>query len=60
MAEFIVLGIEADRKDKVREIQFTVQLSAPELWVLGLGNSQGEAIRIRQLATRRISLVSIN
>ena len=37
MAEFIVLGIEADRKDKVREIQFTVQLGQPELWVLGLG-----------------------
>ena len=37
MAEFIVLGIEADRKDKVREIEFTLQLSQPELWVLGLG-----------------------
>jgi hypothetical protein len=36
MAEFIVLGIEADRKDKMREIGFTLQLSQPELWVLGL------------------------
>jgi hypothetical protein len=36
MAEFIVLGIEADRKDKVREIEFALQLSQPELWVLGL------------------------
>jgi hypothetical protein len=37
VAEFIVLGIEADRKDKIREINFTLQLSAPELWVLWLG-----------------------
>jgi hypothetical protein len=37
VAEFIVLGIEADRKDKIRGVDFTLQLSAPELWVLWLG-----------------------
>ena len=33
-AEFIVIGIEAARKDKIKEIQFSLNLSAPELWVL--------------------------
>jgi len=33
-AEFIVLGIEADRKDKLRSIQFDIRLGEPQLWVL--------------------------
>jgi hypothetical protein len=33
-AEFIVIGIEAARKDKIKEIQFTLNLSSPELWIL--------------------------
>lgn len=33
--EFIVVGIEAGRKDKMREIQFSLDLSPPELWILG-------------------------
>jgi hypothetical protein len=34
VAEFIVMGIEANRKDKIKEVQFSVQLNPPELWVL--------------------------
>jgi len=34
MAEFIVIGIEANRKDKIKQIQFNLNLSAPELWIL--------------------------
>ncbi len=34
MAEFIVMGIEAARKDKLREVEFTLKLGAPELWIL--------------------------
>jgi hypothetical protein len=33
-AEFIVMAIEAGRKDKAKKIDFTLQLSSPELWVL--------------------------
>ena len=33
-AEFIVIGIEAARKDRIKEIQFKLNLSTPELWVL--------------------------
>ena len=33
-AEFIVMGIEAQRKDKVKEVAFTLQLEQPVLWVL--------------------------
>jgi len=32
--EFIVLTIEADQKDKLRQVSFTLELSEPELWVL--------------------------
>jgi len=32
--EFIVLTIEADRKDKIRSIDFSLSLGEPELWVL--------------------------
>ena len=34
LAEFIVLSMEAERKDSIKEIQFSLQLSSPELWVL--------------------------
>ena len=33
-AEFVVLSIEAARPDKLRTVQFSLQLGAPELWVL--------------------------
>ena len=33
-AEFIVMTIEADRKDKVRNMSFALNLGAPELWLL--------------------------
>ena len=33
-AEFIVLTIEAAQSDKLRAIDFSLQLEAPELWVL--------------------------
>jgi hypothetical protein len=32
--EFIVLTIEADRKDKLRSVDFTLDLAEPELWLL--------------------------
>ncbi len=34
LAEFIVMGVEADRPDKIREIQLSVKLDPPELWVI--------------------------
>ncbi len=34
LAEFIVVAIEAERKDSLREISFTLELRAAELWVL--------------------------
>jgi hypothetical protein len=33
-AEFVVLSIEAAKSDKLREVSFTLQVGAPELWVL--------------------------
>ncbi len=33
-AEFVVLTIEADRKDKLKSVEFAIQSSEPELWVL--------------------------
>jgi hypothetical protein len=33
-AEFIVMAIEAGRKDKAKKIDFTLELSSPELWIL--------------------------
>lgn len=33
-AEFVVLGIEAHRKDKVSKVHFTLQLQDLELWIL--------------------------
>lgn len=34
LAEFIVVAVEAERKDQVRQILFNLQLSEPQLWVL--------------------------
>jgi hypothetical protein len=34
LAEFVVMVIEARRKDKLREVNFSVQLEPPDLWVL--------------------------
>ena len=34
LAEFIVLAIEAERKDSLKAIQAAVRLDSPELWVL--------------------------
>jgi hypothetical protein len=36
-AEFLVLAVEASRKDKVKKIQFSLDLDEPELWVLPAG-----------------------
>ncbi|MCL4562492.1 MAG: hypothetical protein M1281_18005 [Chloroflexi bacterium] len=33
-AEFIVMGIEAARKDNLKELQFTLTLETPALWIL--------------------------
>jgi hypothetical protein len=33
-AEFIVMAIEASRKDKLKKVDFNLQLSAPALWIL--------------------------
>ncbi len=32
-AEFIVMGIEAARKDNLKELQFTLKLETPALWI---------------------------
>jgi hypothetical protein len=34
VAEFIVMAIEAGRKDVLKNIQFTLELSLPSLWIL--------------------------
>lgn len=34
LAEFILLGVEADRRDALKELHFTLDLSTPELWIL--------------------------
>jgi len=33
-AEFVVLTIEAERKDKLKAIEFTIETSEPELWMM--------------------------
>jgi hypothetical protein len=33
-AEFVVMAIEAGRKDKLKKVDFSLQLSAPVLWIL--------------------------
>ena len=34
VGEFLVMGIEAARKDAIREVAFSLRLSPPSLWVL--------------------------
>ena len=34
VAEFIVVAVEADRKDKLKEVNLTLQLAEPALWIL--------------------------
>jgi len=34
LAEFIVMALEAGRKDKLRDIQFSLELSSPVLWIM--------------------------
>jgi hypothetical protein len=34
LAEFIIISIEAERKDKLKQITINLQLAAPELWVV--------------------------
>ncbi|MBL8058510.1 MAG: hypothetical protein JNK29_17535 [Anaerolineales bacterium] len=34
MAEFIVVGVEAGRKDQLKRLEANLQLSEPELWIL--------------------------
>jgi hypothetical protein len=33
-AEFVVMAIEASRKDKLKELDFSLELSTPVLWIL--------------------------
>lgn len=33
LAEFIVVGLEAERRDQLRRLEFNVQLQRPELWI---------------------------
>jgi hypothetical protein len=33
-ADFIIMAIEAGRKDKLKKIDFKVKLSSPTLWIL--------------------------
>jgi len=39
-AEFVALSIEAARTDKLRLVEFSLQLAAPELWVLPFAGEQ--------------------
>jgi hypothetical protein len=34
VAEFIVMAVEADRQDKLREVQLSVELAEPVMWIL--------------------------
>jgi hypothetical protein len=34
LAEFIIVSIEAERKDKLRALSFTLELETPQLWIL--------------------------
>jgi hypothetical protein len=34
LTEFIVLAVEAERKDKIRTIEFSLEISTPQLWIL--------------------------
>jgi hypothetical protein len=34
LAEFIVYSLEADRKDALKTLRFTIRLEKPQLWIL--------------------------
>jgi hypothetical protein len=34
LAEFLILGIEASRKDQLRKVEFELRLSLPQLWII--------------------------
>ena len=34
LVEFIVIAVEAERRDKVKSIQMKIELEDPELWIL--------------------------
>jgi hypothetical protein len=34
VGEFLVMGVEAARKDAIREVKFSLRLSPPALWIL--------------------------
>jgi hypothetical protein len=34
LAEFIIMALEAGRKDKLKDIRFTLELSSPVLWIM--------------------------
>lgn len=34
LVEYLILAVEAERKDQLKSLNFTLQMSAPELWVL--------------------------
>lgn len=34
VAEFVVMAIEAGRKDMLKNLRFTLKLSLPSLWIL--------------------------
>jgi hypothetical protein len=33
LAEFIILAVEAERRDQLQTVSFTLQLGQPELWI---------------------------
>ena len=34
LAEFMVMSLEADRKDMLKELKFEIKLDPPQLWIL--------------------------
>jgi hypothetical protein len=34
LAEYILLAVEADRRDRIKQLEFTLTLGQPELWIL--------------------------
>lgn len=34
LVEFLILAVEAERKDQLKALNFTLQLSEPELWIM--------------------------
>ena len=35
IAEFIVMSVEAERKDALKELKVDIKLDPPQLWILG-------------------------